>query len=165
MKIYVNDKMQQNYVYDLTEPMGQNFAKDFQPELTPMQMLQMGIFEGKYLNDCREEFPSSWFQCAALSPQHPNSEINYFHLKSRLSLQEWQRRGWIYAPDPRGWFQWYCRYYQGRRLPKVDEIQIKRWKSFKRHKAQVEKNCWHGDLDCRARQRQALLQWAYNPFF
>lgn len=164
MKIYVNDKMQQDYVYELCEPIGQNFAEDFQPELTPMQMLQMGVFEGKYLNDCRDEFPASWFQCAAISPDCPNSNINYFHLKSRLSLQEWQHRGWIYGPDPRGWFQWYCRYYQGRRLPEIDEIQIKRWKSFKRHKAQIEKNCWLGDLDCRARQRQALLQWAYNPF-
>lgn len=99
----------------------------------------MGVFEGKYLNDCRNEFPADWFRNAALAPQTANAGINFFHLKSRLSLQEWQKRGWIYGPDPRGWFQWYCRYYLGRRLPEIDRIQIRRWKSFKRHKIQIEK--------------------------
>lgn len=99
----------------------------------------MGVFEGKYLNDCRTEFPADWFRNAALAPQTANAGINFFRLKSRLSLQEWQKRGWIYGPDPRGWFQWYCRYYLGRRLPEIDRIQIRRWKSFKRHKIQIEK--------------------------
>ena len=164
MKIIVNDKMQKNYIYETSEPIGQNFAPDFLPELTPAEMLHMGVFEGKYLNDCRNEFPADWFRNAALAPQTANAGINFFHLKSRLSLQEWQKRGWIYGPDPRGWFQWYCRYYLGRRLPEIDRIQIRRWKSFKRHKILIEKNCWPGDLGCRPRQRQALLQWAYNPF-
>lgn len=163
--IYVEDKMQHDYHYQLSEPVGENFAPEFQPELTPVEMLDMGVFEGKYLNDCRNEFPASWFEQAHLSPEKADINKNFFHLKSRLSLSEWRSRGWIIDPDPRGWFQWYCRYYYGRRLPKVDEIQIKRWRAFKRHKAQVEKNCFIGDLNCRPRQRQALLQWAYNPFF
>lgn len=165
VRVVVNDKMQKGYEYDLTEPEGKNFAPDFKPELTPQQMLEMGVFEGKYLNDCRKEFPEQWFKKAEISPDKPDVGKNYFQIKSRLSLQEWQRRGWIIEPDPRGWFQWYCRYYRGRRLPLVDEWQIKRWKAFTRHKAQVEKNCLIGDLECRPKQRQALLQWAYNPFF
>lgn len=164
-KIYVNDKMQTGYVYELDESEGCCFGEGFYPELSPKEMLQEGVFEGHYLTDCREEFPAAWFDTASLSPHFPDTEKNYFHIKSRLSLQEWQRRGWIIAPDPRGWFQWYCRYYLGRRIPGVDDIQIKRWRAFKRHKAQIEKNCFIGDLACRTRQRQALLQWSYSPFF
>lgn len=163
--ILVNDKMQQGYTYELSEKEGQNFAADFTPELTPQQMLEMGVFEGHYLNDCQQEFPKEWFANARLSPLYPDIKQNYFQIKSRLPLSEWQKRGWIIAPDVRGWFQWYCRYYYGRRLPEIDIIQIKRWKAFKRHKAQVIKNCYIGNLNCRKRQRQALLQWAYNPLF
>ena len=163
--VFVDDKMQHDYQYHLVEPAGENFAPDFKPELTPVEMLNMGVFEGKYLNDCRNEFPAFWFENAHLSPKKADANQNFFHVRSRLPLSEWRRRGWILDPDPRGWFQWYCRYYYGRRLPKVDAIQINRWKSFRRHKAQIEKNCYIGDLNCRPRQRQALLQWAYDPFF
>ena len=161
----VNDKMQQDYSYEYEAPIGQGFAVDFKPAFSPQRMLELGVFEGHYLNDCQSEFPQEWFINAHLSPEKPNIKINYFGIKSRLSLPEWQRRGWIIGPDPRGWFQWYCRYYMGRRIPDIDAVQIKRWKSFKRHAAQVRKNCLSLDLDCRRRQRQALLQWAYDPFF
>lgn len=164
MEVVVNDKMQKNYRYELSVPEGQEFGEGFNPDLTPPEMLELGVFEGKYLSDCQNEFPAHWFVKAKLSPEHADNDKNFFHLKSRLSLQEWQKRGWIIEPDPRGWFQWYCRYYYGRRIPEIDAIQIKRWRAFKRHKAQVEKNCYHGDLECRARQRQALLQWGYDPF-
>lgn len=164
MKISVHDKMQQNYTYFLTEPIGENFAIDFTPQLTPKQMLELGIFEGKYLNDCQKEFPSEWFKNAKLSFKYPDISCNYFKIKSRQSLQTWQNKGWIIEPDIRGWFQWYCRYYMGRRIPDIDKIQIQRWKSFKRHKAQIEKNCIPFDINCRKKQRQALIQWAYNPF-
>jgi hypothetical protein len=164
MKIIVNDKMQQGYSYELSEPEGKNFAPDFRPELSPQQILEYGAFEGKYITDCRKEFPAAWFENARLSPARADTEKNCFGVKSRLSLQEWQRRGWIIEPDPRGWFQWYCRYYYGRRLQEIDNRQIRRWKAFNRHRAQIEYNCLYGDLACRPRQRQALLQWAYNPF-
>jgi len=161
----VYDKMQQGYEYEYTAPMGKNFAPDFAPELTPKQMLELGVFEGHYLTDCKQEFPKDWFINAKICTQKPDINQNYFKLKSRMSLQEWKRRGWIIGPDPRGWFQWYCRYYMGRRIEDIDDIQIKRWKAFKRHYAQVRKNCMLLNLDCRTKQRQALLQWAYNPFF
>ncbi len=164
MKIIVNDLMQKNYSYFLTEPMGENFDPLFKPELSPFEMLTLGVFEGKYLNDCQKEFPASWFLKEKLSPLKPDINCNYFKIKSRQSLQIWQQKGWIIEPDIRGWFQWYCRYYMGRRIPEIDQIQIHRWRQFKRHKAQIEKNCISFDLNCRKKQRQALLQWAYNPF-
>ena len=162
--VYVNDKMQKGYTYELTEPVGENFSPDFQLELTPPEMLRLGVFEGHYLNDCIDEFPASWFEGAMISEHGPDINKNLFQIKSRLPLSEWKKRGWIIGPDPRGWFQWYCRYYMGRRLPEIDDIQIKRWRAFSRHQAQLKKNCIWGDLGCRPRQRQALLQWAYSPF-
>lgn len=166
--IKVSDKMQKNYTYKLTSPIGEDFHPEFTPELTPAEMLAYGVFEGKYLNDCTSEFPFEWYDGALekLSPQKPDISKNYFKIKSRLPLSEWRRREWILPGDPdvRGWFQWYCRYYLGRRDDLLDTRQIKRWKAFKRHKGQIIKNCLPHDLSCRPRQRQALLQWAYNPF-
>ena len=153
--IIVNDKMQKNYEYELVEKEGSNFDFEFKPELTPKQMLEFGVFEGHYLNDCRKEFPDDWFINAKLSMNKLDIECNLFGVKSRQSLSVWRNKGWIIEPDIRGWFQWYCRYYMGRRIEKIDKIQIKRWKAFKRHKIQIEKNCMMMDFDCRKKQRQA----------
>jgi len=153
--------MQRSYQYVIDAPCGREFGDGFNPYYTPKQMLEMGVFEGKYCNDCRAEFPDSWFADAKISAQ-PDPSLNYFGVKSRQSLGDWRRKGWIIGPDPRGWFQWYCRYYLGRRFSEIDDQQIKRWRAFKRHEAQVRANCDAGDWTCRPRQRQALLQWAYN---
>ncbi|WNE41910.1 MAG: hypothetical protein AD073_000245 [Mycoplasmataceae bacterium] len=167
-KIEVNDKMQKNYSYFLNSDFGKS-SKDFHqfgfyPELTPPEMLNYGIFEGKYLNDCENEFPEEWFfDSRHKRSKKQNSELNFFKIKSRLSLNHWREKKWIIGDDPRGWFQWYCRYYLGRRTL-YDKKQIERWKSFKRHLGQIKKNCKKNDLSCRPRQRQALLQWSYNPF-
>ncbi len=161
--IKVNDKMQKGYKYELVAPMGEDFAPDFKPHFTPKQMLEMGVFEGKYMNDCREEFPADWYRNAKLSDIADES-LNFFGIKSRQSLSVWRNNGWIMGNDPRGWFQWYCRYYMGRREPEIDTKQIKRWKAFSRHAGQIKANCLQGDLSCRPRQRQALLQWSYNCF-
>ncbi len=161
-KVSVNDRMQHSYEYVISEQTACNYASGFEPYLTPKEMLHMGVFEGKYCNDCQEEFPSDWFNSAKIS-NHPNPGLNYFSVKSRQSLKFWELKGWIIGPDPRGWFQWYCRYYLGRRLPDIDQLQIKRWRAFRRHEAQIINNCEPGDFSCRPRQRQALLQWAYNP--
>ena len=163
--IYVADKMQTGYKYRLSCPCGKQFAPDFTPELTPAEMLARGGFEGHYLTDCQNEFQASWFVRAKLSPSGPDVSCNQFGIKARQGLSVWRARGWIIGPDVRGWFQWYCRYYLGRRLAEIDRVQIARWKSFYRHKAQVLKHCPPGHVECRARQRQALLQWAYNPDF
>lgn len=159
--IVVNDRMQQGYSYTLTEPMGENFHPEFQPELSPRQMLAMGVFGGKYMTDCAAEFPADWFEQAKLSPEGRDPKLNFFGVDASQSLAEWRRKGWIYEEDPRGWFQWYCRYYLGRRGPD-DERQIKRWKAVRRHIAQIKKNCLRGDPNCRRKQKQALLHWAYD---
>lgn len=161
--VVVNDRMQEDYRYELSAPMGKAFAEGFRPFYTPRQMLEMGVFEGRYLNDCTDEFPKDWYANAKTSPT-PNPELNCFGIKSRQSLGVWRQNGWIYGPDPRGWFQWYCRYYLGRRLLEVDRIQVARWRGFARHAGQVRANCEPGDVFCRPRQRQALLQWSYDPF-
>lgn len=161
--IHVNDKMQSDYSYELAAPEGERFAEGFTPFYTPAQMLELGVFEGKYINDCRNEFPAAWFKNARLSDR-PDPNINQFGIKSRQPLAVWQQKGWIYGPDPRGWFQWYGRYYFGRRLPDVDKKQIARWRGFARHAGQIRANCEPHNLLCRSRQRQALLQWAYDPF-
>jgi len=160
-EILVNDIMQKNYRYLLTEPMGQNFQSDFQPQLTPKEMLELGVFGGKYMNDCYDEFPKSWFENAKTSITK-NIQLNYFKVQASLPLSHWREKGWIYNDDPRGWFQWYCRYFMGRRILDEDIRQIKRWKAIKRHLGAIIKNCKSLDLDCRKKQRQALLHWAYD---
>lgn len=160
--VKVNDRMQKGYRYELVAPVGRKFHPDFQPQLTPAQMLRLGVFGGKYLNDCQREFPARWFRGAKLSPRKKNPKLNFFHVDASLSLREWQRMGWINPIDPRGWFQWYCRYYQGRRVPKEDARQISRWRAIARHVRAVQRNCQPGDVACRPRQRQALLHWAYD---
>ena len=154
--------MQKKYEYFLVEPSGRNFHPDFKPELTPKQMLAMGVFGGKYMTDCRKEFPADWFRKARLNSHFHDPEINYFGVNASQPLSFWRRKGWIFKDDPRGWFQWYCRYYLGRRMPFEDERQIKRWKAISRHISQIRKNCRKGDLSCRPRQRQAVLHWAYD---
>jgi hypothetical protein len=154
--------MQQGYCYELSARAGRNFDPKFTPELTPREMLALGIFGGKYMTDCREEFPSSWFAKARLAERTRDKSLNYFGVDASQPLSDWRRKGWIYKDDPRGWFQWYCRYYQGRRLPEEDARQIKRWKAIRRHVAQIQKHCEPGDPYCRPRQRQALLHWAYD---
>jgi hypothetical protein len=160
--IEVNDRMQRGYRYALSAPPGRNFHPDFRPELTPAQMLRLGVFGGKYMTDARAEFPRSWFVGAKLAPAGRDPSLNYFGVEASQPLSVWRARGWIRPADPRGWFQWYCRYYRGRRLPGEDERQIRRWKAMRRHLAQIRRHCAPGDLWCRRRQRQALLQWAYD---
>ncbi len=160
--VVVNDKMQKDYVYRLTAPVGRLFNPEFKPQLTPKELLELGVFGGKYMTDCAHEFPKDWLAHAKLSPEKRDPELNYFKVNASLPLKVWQERGWIYHEDPRGWFQWYCRYYMGRRIPGEDERQIKRWKAMARHVGAIKKHCRPGDVNCRRRQKQALLHWAYD---
>jgi hypothetical protein len=160
--ITVNDKMQKNYAYERIEPEGKHFSPEFNPQLSPQEMLELGVFGGVYLRDCTEEFPDNWFTNAKLSTGKRDTSLNYFNVHASLSLLEWRNKGWIYADDPRGWFQWYCRYYSGRRIYTEDLRQIKRWKAMKRHAGAVKKFCEPYDFSCRKKQRQALLHWAYD---
>jgi hypothetical protein len=159
--VVVNDRMQRGYVYRLTAPVGRGFAPEFTPDLTPKEMLAMGVFGGKYMTDCRAEFPASWFRRARLSPLRHEARLNCFGVRASLPLAVWRRKGWIHPQDPRGWFQWYCRYYMGRRSAD-DARQIRRWRAIARHVAAIRRNCEPRDLQCRRRQRQAVLHWAYD---
>lgn len=159
--IHVDDKMQQA-TYVLSEPMSKNFDQRFTPDLTPKEMLELGVFGGKYMTDCRSEFPEDWYAHAKLSPEKYDASLNFFKIQASQSLTIWRQKGWIHPADPRGWFQWYCRYYMGRRLSEEDERQIRRWLAMKRHVTQVIRGCAKGDLNCRRKQRQALLHWAYD---
>lgn len=160
-RINVDDKMQTGHYY-LSEPIGENFAPEFQPELTPKEMLELGVFGGKYITDCQKEFPKAWYKNAKLSPKKKDPRLNYFEVDASLPLKVWQKKGWIHHADPRGWFQWYCRYYYGRRSPDEDQRQIKRWRSMRRHIGAIKKNCPPRAFSCRRKQRQALLHWAYD---
>jgi hypothetical protein len=154
--------MQRDYRYTCVAPPGRDFDPEFRPELTPKQMLALGVFCGKYMTDTRDEFPASWFSGAKLARGKRDCRLNFFGVDASQKLSVWREKGWLHPDDPRGWFQWYCRYYQGRRMPEEDRRQIKRWKAIRRHVAQIRNNCEPGDLDCRRRQRQALLHWAYD---
>lgn len=160
-KISVNDKMQSGYFYELAVPIGEDFDPLFTPELSPKELLELGIFGGKYLNDCKNEFPADWFLNAKLS-EIKDKSLNYFSVDASQPLSEWVNKGWINSQDPRGWFQWYCRYFLGRRTPIEDQRQIKRWRAFRRHAGAIRKYCEPYDHQCRKKQRQALLHWAYD---
>lgn len=160
--VHVEDLMQ-TADYVLTEPEGKNFDPRFTPDLTPKEMLALGVFGGTYMTDCRDEFPADWFTHAKLSPDHAkHKELNFFGVNASQPLSVWRKKGWIHPADPRGWFQWYCRYHMGRRLKAEDDRQIRRWLAIKRHLTQIRNNCRAGDLSCRPRQRQAVLHWAYD---
>ena len=185
--IHFSNKMSKGS-YVLTEAPGEGFAADFKPVATPGEILALGAFGGRYLNDCVDEFPAEWFWRALLleklAPEAPlggDVTVNAFQIDSRLPLSEWRKAGWVPGkrqtrkagarqllgdpaanPDERGWFQWYCRYWMGRRIPDLDAVQIQRWRAFSRHAGAVRKACKAGDLTCRPRQRQALLHWAWS---
>jgi hypothetical protein len=160
--VIVNDRMQKDYRYALVAPVGRAFDPEFKPDLTPEQMLALGVFGGKYMTDATGEFPKRWFARAKLSPKRADAKLNCFGVAASQPLSVWRAKGWIHPDDPRGWFQWYCRYHMGRRLGEEDCRQIKRWKAMARHIAQIRRNCDEGDVFCRPRQRQALLHWAYD---
>ncbi len=162
-KVIVNNKMQKGYEYELVEPMGKNFDKEFKPDLSPKQMLELGVFGGKYMNDVAEtdEYPKDWWKNAKLCKEKHDAKLNLFGVNASQPLSVWRQKGWINEQDPRGWFEWYCRYYMGRRTGD-DQRQIKRWKAITRHIAQIGKNCRVGDFSCHTKQRQAVLHWAYD---
>ena len=81
-------------------------------------MLALGVFGGLYFSDQPSDLPKSWFDEAKLSPDGKrHKDLNYFGVDAGQSLAIWKQKGWIHPDDPCGWFQWYARYYLGRRHP------------------------------------------------
>lgn len=159
--VVVNNEFQKNYKYILSKPIGKNFNPEFKPELTPKEMLELGVFSGHYSTINKDEFPAKWFTHAKLIEHGFDHSLNFYKVQASQPLSVWEKKGWIHHEDPQGWFLWYCRYYMGRRM-EDDERQIKRWRAMRRHISQIKNNCKKGDLACRPRQRQALLHWAYD---
>lgn len=141
-----------------------NWDPTFTPCYTPLEMLELGVFEGKYINVIKG-LPKSWYNLPTVVKRNdpPNVELNKFKVKSRQPLSVWRKNGWLTKHSPYGWFQWYCLYYQGRRLAEEDKLQIKRWRSFvARHQAQIDQSGDKNNLSKRLKQRQALLQWGWD---
>lgn len=162
-KVLVGNRKWNGRGYFITEPVGRNFDPAFKPDLTPKEMLELGVFGGLYMSDKPKEFPKHWFEKAKLTTdKNRHRKLNYYGVNASQPLSVWRQKGWIHDDDPRGWFQWYCRYYLGRRH-EDDDRQIKRWRAMRRHAAQIKNNCRKDDKSCRPKQRQALLHWAYDP--
>lgn len=137
---------------------------DFAPSYTPKEMLDMGIMMDCYYFNATSGLPGSILNHPKVNRKGdtPDASKNYYGVKSRTSLKQWQRNGAI-RTDKAGWIEWYCKYYLGRRLGEEDEWQIGRWRSFvARHNAQVQAKCKKGDVKCNTKQRQGLLQWAWD---
>lgn len=166
----------------------ENNNRHFMPNVTPMEMLQGGIFGGTAfrpfysrvlkadLNPDEEmaEFPSEWFvsldKDEKVCSEVYDPEQNRFAVKAGQSLEDWESQGWVRAQDPRGWWQWYFRFYLGRRT-RDDARQIGRWLKacgpagrFKRslvakiHRAGAS---WD-DETVSPVVRQTLFHWAYQ---
>jgi hypothetical protein len=90
--VIVKDKMQKRYRYVRTAAVGRNCDPDFKPQLTPQQMLRLGVFGGKYMTDTRKEFPKSWFTRARLSPRGRDCSLNFFGVDASQPLSVWRRK-------------------------------------------------------------------------
>jgi len=122
---------------------------DFKPNLTPKEVFEMGSFGGTYfrpiyssiikskLKDQHLEF-KKWFTKLDVSKYVTNNtcnvSVNKYNVKAGSSLDEWEKSGWITKHDPYGWFQWYCRFYMGRRC-EDDKRQINRWIKYASEKS------------------------------
>ena len=130
---------------------------EFKPNLTPQQVLKMGSFGGTYFRpiyssvtkkhykseDVIKEFPNSWFKGINIEKMVTSSDydknVNKYKVKCGSELGDWEKSGWMRKQDPYGWFQWYCRFYMGRRSDD-DERQVKRWLAFAGPKGRFKKN-------------------------
>jgi len=160
----------------------------FAPNLTPKQVFKAGAFGGTYFrpihssvtgkkytaNQVTKEYPKSWFKNLdkekMITSGVYDKKINKYGVKCGSSLEAWEKSDWIVKQDPYGWFQWYCRYYIGRRGAD-DERQIKRWLSitgpngrFRRRLMNeiIKKKTRYNDYSVSPVIRQVLLHWGYE---
>ena len=113
---------------------------DFNPNKTPIEIIKEGAFGGTYFRDIysginEKWYKNSWKEFVQLknidakfyASDYYDINVNKYGVKCRTSLRFWENKGWIKKIDPYGWFQWYFRYWLGRRS-KDHKRQINRWK-------------------------------------
>ncbi len=147
----------------------------FEPMFTPKEMLEKGIFGGTYFAELinHKDFPEEWFENIEESFYKSDkylTKVNFFKIKSGQSQEEWEAKGWMHKDDPRGWFEWYCKYFLGRRH-EDDERQIKRWAAFCGPKGRWRNIIYakihasgcgiENSQDVSRRIQQSLLHWSY----
>jgi len=161
---------------------------DFRPNRTPKEVLHAGSFGGTYFRpiyssvtkknygpEVYEELPGDWLKglnkkTQVASPNY-DVDVNKFKVKCGGSLEMWETSGWIVEQDPYGWFQWYCRFFQGRRSDD-DERQIGRWKRCAGVKGRWRNNLVTKVFNSGKKKfddpsvspvvRQTLLHWGYE---
>jgi hypothetical protein len=151
------DPLQRGYSYYVNSKAPKR--EDFKPDLTPYMCLRLGIFGGSYFAGYRQflrEFPhldhTIW--------PGPSADVNFYGVLASMSRREWVQRGWMHDDDPRGWFQWYCRYDMGRRHAD-DDRQIARWNAFKIRKLRAIGD--DTNPQSQPKTRQGLLHWGIRP--
>lgn len=160
---------------------------EFHPNMTPKEVLQAGSFGGTYFrpiyssvtgkqykDEALLELPSDFTEGLNRKKMVTSSKydegVNTYKVKCGGSLEMWEESGWIHKQDPYGWFQWYCRFYGGRRSAD-DERQVGRWLRCAgptgRWKNNLIMKCYRGgaqynDPNISPVVRQTLQHWGYR---
>lgn len=135
---------------------------EFQPDLSPLAMAKLGVFGGSYFADDIDDCAGIPSEILALQNHHKNKQRNAFGAHSGLSREDWDKRGWLTRDNPRGWYEWYCRFHEGQRFPE-DQEQIERWKDFKNRWSPKSEQALK-NMNPKAGTRQALLHWGIDPY-
>jgi hypothetical protein len=165
----------------------EDIHKAFKPNRSPKKVFKGGAFGGTYFRpiyssvtgksyksgNVIREF-KDWFEGMdiekMITSEKYDKKVNKYEVKCGSSLESWEESGWIVEQDPYGWFQWYCRYYKGRRTSD-DERQIKRWLAlagpngrFRRRLMNeiIKKKKKYDDHSVSPVIRQVLLHWGYE---
>ena len=153
---------------------------NFSPNKTPIEAINEDAFGGTYFRDIYSGVNGKWYRdswkefnflkninAKYYSSNYYDAEVNKYGVKCGTSLRFWENKGWINGQDPYGWFQWYCRYYLGRRSSD-DERQIKRWVDIRSRfkgiliKMIKNKGVKFDDYSVSPKIRQILLHWGYE---
>ncbi len=157
---------------------------EFQPNLTPRQIFQLGSFGGTYwrpiyseinkknYKDVHKTYPKSWWKGISeedLSSEEYDKTKNKYGVEVGTSLEFWENKKWIKESHPYGWVHWYCDFYRGKRC-EDDERQIKRWKALAGPRGRfmrflvtktLEKNTDYKDKSVSPKMHQVLQHWGY----
>jgi len=161
---------------------------EFKPNLTPRQIFKMGSFGGTYYRDIHSSvtgkdykgksvirgLPKEWFKGINIETHVVSSNydknINKYKVKCGSTLEAWENSNWIVEQDPYGWFQWYCRFYEGRRT-KDDKRQIDRWLKLAGPNGRFRRTLMnkiirsgksYNDISVSPVIRQTLQHWGYK---